>query len=422
MTFDLCNSVGYNAKQPATINEAFCWNDSAWLKYRTRSQSRPQDCCLNIYEFEPVGFFSDGDFGDIFSASRDFVRYIKKTGYTYAELALVDCEMCFSLLDLQRFVNALHEAGIGVIVKIDANLVASGRYNNVGDFLKIFEQYHFDGLHISSQVKHLPEPSFFYRVVSEIKGSYDGVFIISDADNLGADFHCDLVWTEELYKLLSGEDNEDFHVAIGRLLDSAGDAKKIIPLSYSGSAEKCGMLIEIIRGDYEDKFRLARLASLLEICLPAKKLTFMGTEYAQYSNATAGKTLEWFMLDFPTHRDYREYLSALNDFYLSSPVLNAGEYRRLNLCRCDSGAKVVAFERVLDENNMLVIVLSFSERDTRLAVDISSGGEPKVLFDTRGEDFEIYRPEIYGNALRLFMPGRSGIVLTFDNKIIKYDL
>ena len=410
MSFDRCNLICNKADPLKLVSDGFEWSDSSWIEYRRRAYCRFESCELNIYELDPTRFFPPNGCFDIKVACDAIAAYSKKMGYTHLELPVS------SLENPQMFVNFMHESGIGVIAKIDIHFMTSMCQGERFDLSELVSRFHFDGVHISG--KSFAASDFSDRINFSARSLAEDVFVIADEDlgNFDADFFCNLPWTKELYNFLSGEHNDD---VIERVLQAASDPMKIAPMSHSGSAESYGMLIDRIKGDYDDKFRIARTAVLLEMCMPAKKLMFMGTEYAQFVSADAAKSLEWFMLDFSKHHDFREYISSLNNFYLEHRELSAGGYRRLNARSFEKKSDIVAFERAIDERNKLIIVLSFADFDTRVAVDILADGEPKILFDTCGENAYVYSPVIHNDTLHLYMPRKSGIVLTFDNKIIE---
>ena len=77
---------------------------------------------------------------------------------------------------------------------------------------------------------------------------------------------------------------------------------------------------------------------------PGKKLLFMGCEFAQFREWDFENSLEWFMLDYPKHKETQDYVRALNHFYLSHPALwerdrDYGGFRWLDADRCGPAEK-----------------------------------------------------------------------------------
>ena len=119
--------------------EGYRWHDSKWVKNRTKNYDRP----LNIYEAslgswkmkrESEGEGDDGEYYSYEELIDQIIPYVKKMGYTHLEVMPLtefpfdgswgyQCTGYFSSTsrygtnhELMHFVNALHEAGIGVIM------------------------------------------------------------------------------------------------------------------------------------------------------------------------------------------------------------------------------------------------------------------------------------------------------------------
>ena len=74
-------------------------------------------------------------------------------------------------------------------------------------------------------------------------------------------------------------------------------------------------------GEYDDKFGGMRTFMVYMMTLPGKKLTFMGSEYAQFREWDYENQLEWFMTDYPRHREMQKFFRELNHLYKNKPAL-----------------------------------------------------------------------------------------------------
>ena len=116
-------------------------------------------------------------------------------------------------------------------------------------------------------------------------------------------------------------------------------------------------------GYYEDKF--ANLRSLLTymICHPGKKLTFMGTEIAPFTEWNENIELEWFLLEFPIHKEFNEFVKKLNKLYLWEEALWIKDKSWEGFQWIDAEnhiQKVISFVRN-GEKSKLLTVINFSE-------------------------------------------------------------
>ena len=83
---------------------------------------------------------------------------------------------------------------------------------------------------------------------------------------------------------------------------------------------KCSM-VQKMAGLYEDKFASLRALYGYQFAHPGKKLTFMGSEFAQFIEWDYKKELDWLLLLYPKHKMFQDYTAALGKLYLAKPAL-----------------------------------------------------------------------------------------------------
>ena len=118
--------------------EGYGWRDGGWLRYRRRHYTREQVMgqALNIYELHLGSWkrHDDGSYLSYAELARELAPYVKQMGYTHVELMPVSeypydgswgYQVCGyyaptarygSPKDFMAFVDAMHEAGVGVIL------------------------------------------------------------------------------------------------------------------------------------------------------------------------------------------------------------------------------------------------------------------------------------------------------------------
>ena len=82
-----------------------------------------------------------------------------------------------------------------------------------------------------------------------------------------------------------------------------------------------GSLIGKMAGSYEEKFATMRAFMTFLMSFPGKKMLFMGTEFAQFREWDFENSLEWFMLQYPRHREMQHFVKTINHLYLSRSSL-----------------------------------------------------------------------------------------------------
>ena len=123
-------------------------------------------------------------------------------------------------------------------------------------------------------------------------------------------------------------------------------------------------MINKMFGDYDDQFASLRVLYAYQFTHPGKKLTFMGSEFGQFIEWNWRQALDWFLLEYPRHRELQQYMCALNHLYSSYPALYQKDhswdgFRWLNVD--DRERSSVAFMRTGDDGvTSLVCVLNFT--------------------------------------------------------------
>ena len=144
----------------------------------------------------------------------------------------------------------------------------------------------------------------------------------------------------------------------------AFDENFVLALSHDEVVHGKCSLIGRMPGDYWRQFAGLRLLALYQICHPGAKLNFMGNEIGQFVEWRYGEGLEWFLLDYETHRKHQAYCKALNALYRSERGLFERGYswEGFQWLDADNAAQSTLLflrrgERPIDE---LVVLLNFA--------------------------------------------------------------
>ena len=220
------------------------------------------------------------------------------------------------------------------------------------------------------------ESTAFAKVTAPV---YDGGLGFNLKWNMGwaNDFY-DYLLTDPLYRKYK-------HQALNFPLMYAFAENYCLPISHDEVVHGKLSFINKMYGEYEDKFRQMRTALMLQMTYPGKKLLFMGTEYAQFREWNFEDSLEWFMLDYPSHEHMRSYVSALNAFYLSAKQLWELDFSTKGfewIYADESDRNLVAFRRFSIDGKSLIIILNFSGSDQKIPIDYREGHTAKIAFET----------------------------------------
>lgn len=96
----------------------------------------------------------------------------------------------------------------------------------------------------------------------------------------------------------------------------------VLPLSHDEVVYGKGALIGKMPGDEWQKSANLRLLFGYMYGHPGKKLLFMGGEFAQWREWNHDESLEWHVLQYPSHQEIQRWVKDLNYFYRTQPAMH----------------------------------------------------------------------------------------------------
>jgi 1,4-alpha-glucan branching enzyme len=138
----------------------------------------------------------------------------------------------------------------------------------------------------------------------------------------------------------------------------------VLPLSHDEVVYGKGSLISKMPGSYDEKFANLRLLLGYMYALPGKKLLFMGGEIGQWNEWNHDSTLDWHLLNFPSHSNLQKWVTDLNLLYrtenaLSEKDFSADGFRWIDAA--DFESSIISFLRSgSKENDSILIVCNFT--------------------------------------------------------------
>ncbi len=250
--------------------------------------------------------------------------------------------------------------------------------------------------------KNLESIAFFRKMNAHIFGVFPDVLMIAEESTsfgrithptheggLGFNLKWNMGWANDFFDYLAMDPvyRKYHHHALNFPLMYAYNENYIMPVSHDEVVYGKKSLIDKPYGCYEDKFRQFKTAVMLQMTYPGKKMMFMGTEFGQFAEWNFEKSLEWFMLDYPAHKELREYVAALNRFYLETPALWEKDFVPSGFEWIYADAEnqnMVAFKRHALDGSSVTVLLSFSGEDTVVRIPAIRGEICKTVFSTTG--------------------------------------
>jgi len=173
----------------------------------------------------------------------------------------------------------------------------------------------------------------------------------------------------------------------------------VLSLSHDEVVHGKGSLMGKLPGDWWQKFAQLRLLFGYQYTHPGKKLTFMGADIAQWSEWGEARSLDWELMEMPTHQKLNKWLRDLNHFYQSQPALYEQDFvpegfRWIDANDADNSIfTYIRFAK--DQSDFIVVAANF----TPVPRDNYRVGVPQAGYyrEVLNSDSEIYGGSNVGN-------------------------
>ena len=392
------------------------WSDGEWMRNRTVGMNRP----ISVYEVYAGGWKRNKDGPMRYAELQEqLIPYVKEQGFTHIELMPINehpfdgswgyqasgyysCTSRYGTpKEFASFVNACHNAGIGVIldmvpvhfvrdsfglVRFDGQPLyeyarseeaesqwGTLNFNLAKDEVRSFlisaaifwcEIYHIDGIRtdaVSNIIYRGGDPArgtnekaihFLRRMNYFIKKEYPDVMLAAEDSSafvkvtaptaeggLGFDYKWDLGWMNDTLNYYAVDPLYRFYEH-GKLTFSMAyfySEKFVLPLSHDENVHGKKTIIGRMWGNEEQQFAQARNLYAYMYAHPGKKLNFMGNEIASFREFDEEKELDWFLLEDPRHLSFLRFFKELNQLYLTHGALFEKDYDFSGFRWADSG-------------------------------------------------------------------------------------
>ncbi len=159
--------------------------------------------------------------------------------------------------------------------------------------------------------------------IAEESTSWLGVTYPTYLGGLDFTFKWNLGWMNDILHYLSHDplQRKFVHTMVPFTLHYAFHEHFMLELSHDEVVHGKGSLLAKMPGDDWQKFANLRLLYGFMFGHPGKKFLFMGAEFAQWSEWSHDRSLEWSLLQYGPHQGIQRFVRDLNHLYTSEPAL-----------------------------------------------------------------------------------------------------
>jgi 1,4-alpha-glucan branching enzyme len=174
----------------------------------------------------------------------------------------------------------------------------------------------------------------------------------------------------------------------------------ILPLSHDEVVHGKRALLDKMPNDAWQKYATLRTLYGFMYGHPGKKLVFMGGEFGQWREWNHDRSLDWHLLDDPSHAGIRRFVQALNWHHRTERALHEVDFDPAGFqwidCH-DNENSIVAFVRTSrDQDEFVVMLFNFTPVPRyRYRIGVPASGYYSELLNS---DAAIYGGSNVGNA------------------------
>lgn len=273
--------------------------------------------------------------------------------------------------------------------------VSSMLYLNFGrDDAEPNEQGGFDNLeaiHFLKTLNPLLREHFPHAILAaEESSAYPLVTTPVEQGGLGFTHKWNMGWMNDTLQYMCADyyARSQFHDKMTFSMMYAFHERFILPFSHDEVVHGKKSLLGRMPGDYWRQFASLRACYMYQMSHPGGKLNFMGNEFSPFIEWRYYEELEWFLLQYPSHRAMHTFVSDLNQIYLTHPAF----------WEVDRSWAGFEWMEANDRSNSVFTYARFSEARRQTVV---------VALNMTPASYEIFR-------LKVPQPGQYRVLLNSD--------
>jgi 1,4-alpha-glucan branching enzyme len=237
-------------------------------------------------------------------------------------------------------------------------------------------------------------------MIAEESTAFPGVSAPTDVGGLGFGFKWNMGWMHDSLEYIQRDPSHRryHHGEITFSMLYAYDEKFVLPISHDEVVHGKGSLLAKMPGDHWQKLANMRTYLAFMWSHPGKKLLFMGQEFAQPSEWSESRELDWWLLDHHPHRGMQQLVRDMNKLYTSIPSLWELDHEPAGFQWIDGGnadQNILSFLRFDATGNPIAVIANFAGHPYEgFRIGLPKAGVWQEILNT---DAEVYGGSGVGN-------------------------
>ncbi len=230
-------------------------------------------------------------------------------------------------------------------------------------------------------------------MIAEESTAFQGVSAPTDFGGLGFGFKWNMGWMHDSLEYIQRDPawRKYHHGEITFSMLYAYDEKFVLPISHDEVVHGKGSLLSKMPGDHWQKLANMRAYLAFMWTHPGKKLLFMGQEFAQPSEWSESRDLDWWLLDHHPHRGMQQLVTDMNKLYVENPSLWELDHDHAGFQWIDGGnadQNILSFLRFDAAGNPIAVIVNFAGHPYHnFRIGLPKPGFWKEIMNTDAESY-----------------------------------
>lgn len=266
-------------------------------------------------------------------------------------------------------------------------------------------------------------------MIAEESTAFQKVTGSVDEGGLGFTYKWNMGWMNDILEYFEADpiNRKLMHDQLRFSFTYAYSENYLLPLSHDEVVHGKNSLLDKMPGSYEEKFASLRLLYAYMMAHQGKKLLFMGGEFGQFIEWNEWKELDWFLLDYDSHKSMQVYVEELNKFYAGHSEFYEidNSYDGFEWIEHENADEsILSFERINSKGEKIICIFNFTPVDrVDYPIGVDEKGRYRTLMSTDRKRYggktqrvktyftgqENFHGRDYG--IRVDLPGLSALYL-----------